>query len=1133
MRYLRSHLGITLAVAAVLALAAMAALSQAYFLPWPSTASAQSPGDSTRETPEITSLTHVTTSSVTVNWHEADDTEVHWMYLVKADGSGGRFQTATPDSPASQGTVTPHATTVTGLEHSTEYRFAVMGVKSPSESSPEEWFSWSNRAKTTTLTPGKVSLGQDVSVAEGGTANITVTSTVAPQSPLTVNYAIGTDDDEATVDGDSADYAGSATGSVVIAAGATQGTISVVINDDSDIDDGTRETLVVTITLPEGSSHQLGENTSATVTINEGVCDRTAKVSTAILGKLSNISECAEVTDSDLSGITGALDLSEKSITAVKGRDFRGLTGLGGLRLNDNSLTALPEDVFDGLTGVTGLRLNNNSLAALPEDVFDGLTSLVGLRLNDNSLTALPEDVFDGLTSLESLRLNDNSLASLPNDVFDGLTNLESLRLNDNSLASLPKEILDGLTSLEALRLNGNSLTSLPEDVFDGLTDLRLLHLTSNTGSPFTFTAEVEQTQANLAHVTVTDAAPFDMAVSLSVTGGTLSATSVVVPAGSSESPAVTVTPSGDGPVTVSVTAASLPTSGATIGGVTFSHDGIQTGLGAATQAPEANAGADQTVHTGATVTLDASGSSDPDTSDTLSYNWKQTAGTTVTLSSTTVSGPTFKAPSSAATLTFRVTVMDGRGGSDTDTVDITVIPAPGAPANLNATAGDGRITLSWDDPSDASITGYEYRLKEGTNDWGTWTAISGSGAATVEYAKTGLTNGTAYTVEVRAVNAGGEGPPAQAGPVTPGRSPVADAGDDQTVHTGATVTLDASGSSDPGNDTLSYSWTQTAGTTVTPSSTTVSGPTFTAPSSAATLTFQVTVTDGNGGSDTDTVDITVIPAPEAPANLSATAGDGQITLSWDDPDDDSITGYEYRQKEGTSAWGEWTTIPGSGADTVEYVKTELANGTAYTMQVWAVNGGGEGPLAQAGPVTPNRPPRASAGSDQTVVGGRRVTLNASGSSDPDPGDTLHYSWRQTAGTSVTLSSTTVSGPTFTAPSSASALTFRVTVTDNHGASASDEVTITSVGSRARIAISETVTGMDKKTDRYIPRAALGLEATTSRAARAKYRCKCGWTTVPSTASTPPAGWTLPVSHIVSCGGTPGHTARMIWEKTP
>ncbi|MCY4115236.1 MAG: leucine-rich repeat protein [Chloroflexi bacterium] len=687
-------------VAVALVLAAVGALGQPHLLPGPSqagVAQAQSPEDSTREAPEITALIHPTTSSIAVVWLPADDTDVHWIYVVKTDGSGGRFQLAVPDPPPSQDasaqsdpvTETSHVTTVTGLAAGTQYWIAVLGVRAPSESSPSTWFRWSNWGRTSTLTTPTVSLSSDVAVAEGGTATFTVTAAPAPQSALTVNYAIGADDDPATVNGDGSDYSGTATGSITIAADATQGSIAIVITDDSDIDDGARETLVVTISLPEGSSYQLGGNASATVTITEGVCDRTTAVRSAILDALTGKSACAEVTDPDLRGITGTLDLSGKSLAAVQARDFFGLTSL------------------------TTLRLNNNSLASLPADVFDGLTSLNKLYLNNNSLTALPEDLFDGLTNLQYLRSSNNSLASLPADVFDGLTSLMTLRLNNNDLASLPADVFDGLTGLTTLRLNNNDFAALPDDLFAGLTGLEGLFLDNNPGSPFTFTAEVKQTAATEVLVVVVQAAPFDMSVTLSVQGGTLSDRSVTVAAGSGESSAITVAPSGDAPVTVSATSASFPASGVATNGVTIKYNGIQTGVGAANQAPTANAGPDQSVDAGATVMLDASGSSDPDTGDTLSYAWEQSAGATVTLSSTTAAGPTFTAPSSAASLTFRVTVMDAKGGSDRDTVAITVSenqpPAFTSSATFSLaenTTAVGTVTAT-DPDADDSVTGY------------------------------------------------------------------------------------------------------------------------------------------------------------------------------------------------------------------------------------------------------------------------------------------------------------------------------------------------------------------------------------------------------------------------------------------
>ncbi len=67
---------------------------------------------------------------------------------------------------------------------------------------------------------------------------------------------------------------------------------------------------------------------------SSGICDRTEEVRDAILAKLSKVSECANVTDSHLSGITGDLILSNKSISVLKAGDFLGLTILEQLYLN-------------------------------------------------------------------------------------------------------------------------------------------------------------------------------------------------------------------------------------------------------------------------------------------------------------------------------------------------------------------------------------------------------------------------------------------------------------------------------------------------------------------------------------------------------------------------------------------------------------------------------------------------------------------------------------------------------------------------------------------------------------------------------------------------------------------------------
>ena len=144
--------------------------------------------------PQITALSQPTTSSIAVSWLAADNTDMHWIYAVKSDGTGGRFQVAIPDPPPSQGASGQSGpvigvslvSTVTGLAAGTEYWLAVLGSRAPSDSnsSPSESFRWSNWGRATTLTVATVFLGQSMSVAEGGTATLTVTVTNVKEAPV-------------------------------------------------------------------------------------------------------------------------------------------------------------------------------------------------------------------------------------------------------------------------------------------------------------------------------------------------------------------------------------------------------------------------------------------------------------------------------------------------------------------------------------------------------------------------------------------------------------------------------------------------------------------------------------------------------------------------------------------------------------------------------------------------------------------------------------------------------------------------------------------------------------------------------------------------------------------------------------
>lgn len=87
---------------------------------------------------------------------------------------------------------------------------------------------------------------------------------------------------------------------------------------------------------------------------------------------------------------------------------------------------------------------------------------------------------------------------------------------------------------------------------------------------------------------------------------------------------------------------------------------------------------------------------------------------------------------------------------------------------------------------------------------------------------------------------------------------PIANAGQNLVVRGTETATLDATGSSDPDGDALTFAWSQVSGESVTLTGADTATPSFEAPNVDGDLVFEVTVDDGNGHTDSDRVTVSV-----------------------------------------------------------------------------------------------------------------------------------------------------------------------------------------------------------------------------------------------------------------------------------
>ena len=379
-------------------------------------------------------------------------------------------------------------------------------------------------------------------------------------------------------------------------------------------------------------------------------------------------------------------------------------------------------------------------------------------------------------------------------------------------------------------------------------------------------------------------------------------------------------------------------------------------------QAPEADAGMDQTIHVPAptllnslgidvTVALDGSGSTD-NNEDELSYLWTIEQGEGITLSDSSVSKPTFIIPDTVEVDTFEfvLKVTDEHGLFDISDSTVEIFIAQNDSAT--AVAGDDQtvdqgieVTLDGQGSNDTDVSNLLGSL---TYNWTTPSGIvlSSSTAQSPTFTALDEIDTTSYIFYL-VVNDGeySSSPDSVTVTVLPNKPPVVNAGSDQDVDQGTIVTLDGSASSDPNNDDLEFHWELRSSPSddgipvgITLSDTAIANPSFTAPdrNEISYYVFLLTVNDGFMDSEADhvrhdspaKVTITVLqnkpPVADAGTDKKAYRGNS-VMLSGTGSTDINFDGIAFEWSSGDSVFS-------TDSSPYFYLPGDLSQNTEYTF---------------------------------------------------------------------------------------------------------------------------------------------------------------------------------------------------------
>ena len=309
----------------------------------------------------------------------------------------------------------------------------------------------------------------------------------------------------------------------------------------------------------------------------------------------------------------------------------------------------------------------------------------------------------------------------------------------------------------------------------------------------------------------------------------------------------------------------------------------------------------------------------------------------------------------------------------------------PSAPVIQTTTPGDRTLTLAWTDPAangGSAVTSFDVRyIRSDAPDKGDdhWTVSDGIWASGPLLHTIGaLTNGIEYNVQVRAVNAVGEGAWSNSGVGTPRTTPGAPGISSVTPGDRSLVVSWFAPGSDGGAEVAGYelrhirsdttdkaevNWTVTTGIW----SSGVLRYGLGGLSNGVEYDLQVRAVNIAGGGDwSGSISGTPRTKPAAPTIDSLDSADESLTLTWSPPTDTgglNIQMYDLRYIDSSTTDktdANWTVVDSIWASgTRQYTLGGLANGLGYDLQVRAVTTAGDGPWSPTASGTPQATPGA------------------------------------------------------------------------------------------------------------------------------------------------------------------------------